>query len=150
MVEMLDTAAGRYRVAVRLEEARRRRGIRSWAEVARLSGLHQNSISELTSGKVSLGDVRIRTLVKLCAALGVRLDELVEITPVQPGPGAVEPQISQAEFAEAVAAVLAAPPPSDWVGPTEEDLDEAEPVSVEDLAARWRGRDGFQQRFERR
>jgi transcriptional regulator with XRE-family HTH domain len=143
--ESIDVPGGQVRVSVRLEEARRRRGIRSWAEVARRSGLRPTTLSRLVNGRIHLNDVRIGTLVRLCAVLGTGLDEIVHI---ERGEARVHPQAERPlrddEFAAAVARAVTAPLPADWQGPVEEDLPEASPATTADLAARFRGQDNVQ------
>jgi DNA-binding Xre family transcriptional regulator len=151
-MESIETPQEQVRVSLylaeALETARRRSGIRSWAEVARRSGLGATPLSQLVTGKVHLSDVRLGTVVKLCAVLDVGIEQLVQIEPAprQPQPRADRP-INEHEFALAVRALTSAPLPAGWVGPTDEDLAESPPASAADLAARIEGRDTFQQRF---
>ncbi|MBI3972024.1 MAG: helix-turn-helix transcriptional regulator [Chloroflexi bacterium] len=150
--QSVETPEEVVRISIRLDEAledaRRRRGIRSWAEVARRSGLGPTPLSQLVTGKVNLSEVRLGTLAKLCAALDLGIDELVRIEPVSrvPQPRMDRP-ISDEEFARVVASLTTAPVPDGWTEPTEADLDETELASTAALAARFRGRDTLQQRF---
>ncbi|MBI2941405.1 MAG: helix-turn-helix transcriptional regulator [Chloroflexi bacterium] len=147
VAESIDLPGARLRVSMCLEEARQRRGIRSWAEVARRSGLRPTTLSQLVNGKIHLSDVRMGTLVRLCAALDTSLDELVRIESAEPHlhPRADRP-LRDDEFAALVARAVSAPLPDDWQGPTDVDLDDATATSTADLAARFRGQ-GSLQRF---
>lgn len=138
-VETIGTPQGHVRVAIHLEEARRRRGFKSWAAVARRAGISPTPLSQLVRGRVRLSEVRVGTLAKLCAALGVGLDELVtlESVPSVPHPRGDRP-IRPDEFADAVRLVVSTPLPADWSGPAEEDLVEATPLSVSGLRDRLR------------
>lgn len=144
----IETPGGQVRVVLRLDEVRRRRGIPSWAEVARRCRIHPNALSALATGRVAVSEVRLGTLLKLCSGLNTSLDELVDVSPAPPAPHPrADRPMTQSEFAAAVAAILVAPPPSDWLDPSEDDFAEAEPVGVEDLAARWTGQDSLKRRF---
>ncbi|MBI3979544.1 MAG: helix-turn-helix transcriptional regulator [Chloroflexi bacterium] len=137
--ETVETPQGSVRVSLRLEEARRRRGFKSWAEVARRGGIGATPLSHLVQGKVRLSEVRLGTLVKLAAAMGVGLDEIVDLdtSPIAPLPRGDRP-ITPAEFADAVRHIVSAPLPSDWTGPAEEDLAEVTPLSASGLQNRLR------------
>ncbi len=139
VAESVETPRGRLAVSLRLDEARRKRGFKSWAEVARRGGIRPTPLSHLVTGRVRLSDVRLGTLVKLCAALEVSLDELVSVDAADeaPRPRGDRP-ITGEEFASAVKQLLASPPPADWVGPTEDDLAEVTSISVSTLGKRLR------------
>src|SRR5687768_12454883 len=116
VTQSIETPQEQIRVSVRLDEAletaRRRHGVASWAEVARRGGLGTTPLSQLVTGKVHLSDIRLGTLVKLCAALDVGIEDLVQIEPVsrRPQPQAHRP-ITDQEFAQAVETLAAAPLP---------------------------------------
>ena len=72
----------------------------------------------------------------------------MQIEPVtrRPHPQAHRP-ITDQEFAQAVETLVAAALPPGWVGPSEDDVDEAPPGSTGELAARFAGRDTVRGRF---
>ena len=136
--ETVETPGASVDLTLLDDVARNAKGARSWAEVARRSGLQATSISHLFSGRVRLSEVKLGTMAKLCAALGVEMGELLRI---DAGPKALrvrtDRHITNDEFAAAVHDIVEAVPPTDWIGPTEEDLDEVTPAQ---FAARLRQR----------
>ncbi len=127
--EIVETPEARVDLMLRDDVAQSAKGARSWAEVARRSGLQATSISQLFSGKVRLSEVKLGTVAKLCAALGLEVGDLLRIDAEPRTPRVqTERPITTGEFAAAVRDILKAAPPADWIGPTEEDLNEVTPT----------------------
>ena len=66
-------------IVVRLREMMERRGIRSQAELARLTGLSANSISSIAHGRG-----RLESIGRICAALDCQPGDLLEYVPENP------------------------------------------------------------------
>ncbi len=127
--EMVETPNAVVELSLREEVARRAKGARSWADVARRSGLQPTSISHLLAGKVRLADVRLGTVARLCAALGVDVGDILSVETAPRGSFVrMDRPITAEEFAAAVREIVEEPSlPSDWTGPSEEDLGEVAP-----------------------
>ncbi len=127
--EMVETPDAVVELSLREEVARRAKGARSWADVARRSGLQPTSISHLLAGKVRLADVRLGTVARLCAALGVDVGDILSVETAPRGSFVrTDRPITAEEFALAVREIVEAPAlPLDWTGPIEEDLGEVTP-----------------------
>ncbi len=65
-------------ISIRLEELRRARGL-SQAELARVSGVPQSTISRIEAGKTN--SIELGNLERLANALGVNAAVLIEHTP---------------------------------------------------------------------
>lgn len=139
--EMVETPDALVELLFREEVARRAKGARSWADVARRSGLQATSISHLLAGKVRLADVRLGTVAKLCAALGVDVGDILSVETAPKGSFVrTDRPITPEEFATAVREILEEPSlPSDWTGPAEEDLGEVAPSRFAERLRRGRG-----------
>jgi DNA-binding Xre family transcriptional regulator len=127
--EMVETPDTLVELSLREEVARQAKGARSWADVARRSGLQATSISHLLAGKVRLADVRLGTVAKLCAALGVDVGDILSVETAPKGSFVrTDRPITPEEFAAAVRETLEkASLPPDWTGPVEQDLGEVAP-----------------------
>jgi transcriptional regulator with XRE-family HTH domain len=68
-------------MAVRLREWRNKRGL-SLRKLGDLSGVHYVSLVKLEGGKL---DPQLSTLMKLCKALRITMNQLVGIRPSQKG-----------------------------------------------------------------